>query len=454
MNLLSQLADESGQTVVVVAICMAVIMGFLGLAIDVGHLRYAQRNLQTEADAAAIAAGLEIRICGGTPNCSAMQAAATNSLVENDITGATVVTNCASSASTGLTMSINSPVCALGSADPNAGKSNYVEVVLSKTERTYFARVLGWDNVKLTARAEAERAVGGPCIYALDPSGFSAITIDVGLVSSCGMVDESNSSAALTCLLSATVSVPRIKVTGGGAGLLCGVSPAPIYGAARPTPADPLAYLPTPPLGSCGSTTSSPFVGSPSVLNLTVLNGPVTLYPGTYCGGINIALLANVTFMPGMYILKSNNTGLLGSTVGGMSISLLSTVSGSGVTFYNYGPSGGITFIAPSALGLVGNVSLTAPTSGEYGGMLFMQDPSNTNAATLIASGPWGSKLQGAFYFPNAAVNYAVDGVGAYNILVAKDIHFLAVLGSQFNSDYSTLNSGSPLNGDAAVLVQ
>jgi Flp pilus assembly protein TadG len=454
MKYVEQFAEDSGQTLVVVALCMGVIMGFLGLAIDVGRLRYDQRNLQTAADAAAVAAGLEIRICGNKPNCAAMQAAATAALNENGFTGSTLLTNCASSTSTDLTLTVNSPACALGSNDPNTGKNNYVEVVVAKTERTYFARVLGFDNVKINARAESERAVGGPCIYALDPSGSSAITIDVGLVSTCSMVDESSSSSALTCLLSATVSVPRIKVTGGDAGLLCAILPAPTLRATTPTPADPLAYLPTPSMGACGTSVASPYHGSSSVISITALNGAVTFYPGTYCGGININLLANATFQPGMYIIKSNHTGLLGSTVGGLSINLLSTVTGTGVTFYNDGPSGSISFLAPSVLGLLGSVSLTAPTSGEYGGMLFMQDPGNTTPSTIIASGPWGTKLQGAFYFPNATVNYAVDGVASYNILVAKDIVFLAVLGSSFGNDYTSLDAGSPLGGDSAVLVQ
>jgi hypothetical protein len=107
-------------------------------------------------------------------------------------------------------------------------------------------------------------------------------------------------------------------------------------------------------------------------------------------------------------------------------------------------------------------VSLTAPTSGTYSGILFLQSPSNTTTATIAGSTSWNTKLQGTYYFPNAKVTYALDGLVTYNILVAKDIEFAfltlgagTVGGSQsFNNDYSSLANGSPLSGSGAVLEQ
>ena len=40
------LKDESGQALLLVALSLVVILGFAGLAIDVGQLRYAQLRLQ------------------------------------------------------------------------------------------------------------------------------------------------------------------------------------------------------------------------------------------------------------------------------------------------------------------------------------------------------------------------------------------------------------------------
>jgi hypothetical protein len=74
-----------------------------------------------------------------------------------------------------------------------------------------------------------------------------------------------------------------------------------------PTPADPLASMPTPTVLSCGSSTKSPYHGSASALTIT---GTATLYPDyAYCGGITINNGANVTLQPGTYVLTSTNGG-------------------------------------------------------------------------------------------------------------------------------------------------
>ncbi|WP_245781929.1 pilus assembly protein TadG-related protein [Granulicella pectinivorans] len=452
--------EEGGQALVVVVLAMTVIICFLGLAIDVGHLRYERHRLQSATDAAALAAGLELRICGSVPNCPAMQAAATSAMTENGYTGSTLITNCSSTAGTALTLMVNSPSCALGAKDPNTGSNRYVEVVASETARTYFGQFVGFDYVKLSARAEATRNPGPNCIYALDPSGAQAIAVLVGIAvtSNCGIVDESSSSLAMTCIVGAFISAPKISVTGGTGNLLCGLSTKATKGVPVPTPADPLAYLPAPANanGACGTSTGSPYRGSSTAVNL-LLAGTYVFNPGVYCGGISITagVLMNVTFNPGVYILKQG-PGLLGVTQGGLTItlSLLSNITGTGVTFYNTGPFGGYSITAPAAVGL-SNVNLSAPTSGTYGGMLFMQDKGNTSSGTFVANLLQGSKLEGAFYLPNASVAYGVGAISSnYNILVAKDIAFNVAVASTFGNNYAALGIGSPLNGDAAVLVE
>jgi Flp pilus assembly protein TadG len=460
MRFKNRFGQEDGQALVIVALAMVVIICFLGLAIDVGHLRYERHRLQSATDAAALAAGLELRICGSVPNCPAMQAAAQSAMTENGYSGATLITNCSSAAGTALTLMVNSPSCLLGTKDPNTGSVRYVEVVASETATTYFGQFVGFNHVKLSARAEATRNPGTNCIYALDPSGPQAIAVLValGLNSNCGIVDESTSPLAMTCIVGAFITAPKIAVTGGTGNLLCGLSTKATKGVPPPTPADPLAYLPAPANanGACGTTTSSPYRGSSSAVNI-LLGGTYVFHPGVYCGGISItaALLTNITFTPGVYILKQG-PGLLGVTSGGLNItlSLLSNITGTGVTFYNTGPFGGYSITAPAALGL-SNVNLSAPATGTYGGMLFMQDKGNTSTGTFVANLLQGSKLEGAVYIPNASVAYGVGAISSnYNILVAKDIAFNVAVASTFGNNYAALGIGSPLNGDAAVLVE
>ena len=450
------LREEHGQAIVLGAIAMVALIAILGLAVDTGFMLAQQRKLQNAAESAALAGALEIPVCAGLSNCTALQAAGQSALVENGLNGSTLASSCTGTSGTGLTLTLNNPPCFTGSTDPNAGNTQFVEAIVSQTQPAIFAKMVGIASFPLRARAEAARTGNPNCIYALDQTGANAITVDALAIfsSSCGIVDESSSPNALSCNILASIQATQLKITGGTQSLLCSVYPRPLSGVPRPTPADPLAYLPTPAIPTCGTSTSSPYTGSATPL---LLSGTATLYPGAaYCGGISILPGADVTFSPGTYIIRSG--GLLGLQ-GGISIDLGANVNGTGVTIYNNGPSGGVSFVVTSAT--LGSVTLTAPTSGTYSGVLFAQNAQDTTAAVLIGSASLNSKLEGAFYFPSAHVTTALSGPARYNIVVALDVEIAALtFGSttlnttSFANNYSSLPSGSPLAGSGAVLVQ
>jgi hypothetical protein len=478
MSITRKASDESGQMIILTAFCMIVIIAFLGFAIDVGHFRYVKRNLQSAADAAALAAALEVRICGGTANCPAMQAAAQNAMTENGLTGAAFLTNCSGSDGNGVTLMINNPTCDV-SSDPNGGKLDYVEAIVSEKVPTYFAGILGITSETVAARAEAAR-IGGPCIVALggppggpytdgDNGTSPGISMIAGVLihSRCPIWDESTSKNALECTLTVGVTAPQINVSGGVNGLLgllpslCGLWTTPSnLNVPALSPHDPLSYLqpPSNANNSCGSGGGGTWNGSSSPVNI-LLGGSYTFNPGVYCGGINIAVTlgANVTFNPGTYILRQTYTGLLGTPLlgsGGLNVTVtaLSSIVGPGVTFYNEGGSTNIT--AASAADL-SNFDLSAPTSGEYGGILFFQPSSNTSPDTFVVSAAQGSVFSGAIYAPDATVNYGVTALSStYNPLVARDINFTVAALSEFGDDYSSLSSGTPMDGDDVMLVQ
>jgi hypothetical protein len=474
-KLRSFIREESGQTAILAAVCLVAVISFVGLATDLGNLRYQQRKLQSAADAAALAAGLEFSACGTTNGCTAMQQAAKNSIVENNYTGATFVQNCAAMATSGTTLMLNNPVCETGTSDPNRGNRNYVEVVMKQYQPTYFARIFGFSKIPVAVRAEATRAPA-PCIYALEPNPvvLNAIAVDVAAVinAKCPIVDESKNAYSFGCNVLAGVAATSIHLSGGAEGLLCtgGISPRPETYAPIPTPADPLAYvLQKNPIAIPNTCAQSPLLGLTTIQIL----GTATLNPGRYCGGLVIGPLAHVTFNPGVYILTPSGINLLGLSIpltGGLTITAGAWVQGNGVTFYNAGPTngltGGVSFIAnTNVLGIIksiSNVSLKAPTTGPYAGMLFMQDPSNTSPATVAASILGGVQLEGALYFPTASLAYIGAGNARFNIIVAKDIDFLALDVGQtsyestvFGNDYSQLPGGvSPITPTGAVLVQ
>ena len=68
------------------ALCMTALMGFVALAVDVGLLFRAQRNLQTAADAAAIAGALDYLYNNSTASATT---AADNASTSNGFTNGT-----------------------------------------------------------------------------------------------------------------------------------------------------------------------------------------------------------------------------------------------------------------------------------------------------------------------------------------------------------------------------
>lgn len=427
--------DEAGQAIVVVALALVAILGILGLATDMGYMRCTKRQLQTAADAAAMAGAAELPYSDVTSAAQADSAA----------NGYTNGTN-------GVTVTVNNPPL----AGQHIGNASYVEAIVAKATPTFFAKAFGVRTVTLQARAVAELGSGNNCIFALDPAASAALSVDglASISSQCGIVVESTSSSALSCNLLASISASSIGVVGGVQSFLCSISPGPVTGIATPIPNDPLAYLTKPSVGSCTFTSQQIYnsTNSPS-------SHPSTLNPGVYCGGIQIQPGASVAFNPGVYILTSGG-GKGGLTVDiGTNVTTNTSTSPYGVMFYNYGPIGAITFNFTSFSSGNG-ISLIAPTAGTYEGLLFLQDPGNTNSAQIIGSSSYNTTLEGSYYFPKASVVFAFDGTVRYDILVADKIEFADLtfgLGtfksSGFSKNYTTLATGSPVKGNG-VLVE
>ncbi|HEX3999784.1 MAG TPA: hypothetical protein VHX65_14635, partial [Pirellulales bacterium] len=137
--------------------------------------------------------------------------------------------------------------------------------------------------------------------------------------------------------------------------------------------ADPLAALPLP---TAPATT---------YYDAVVNGASVTLSPGTYIGRIQISGNAHVTLLPGLYYLE-----------GGMSISG-GTVTGTGVTIYD-----SINSISISGSA---SVSLSAPTSGVYQGIVLFQN--RTNIRPISISGSATVNLTGEVYIPDAQFQVA-----------------------------------------------
>src|SRR5580704_12784256 len=143
---MKMLHDESGQVVIISALCLTCLLGFLAFSVDVGLLLRAKRVMQTAADSAAIAGAAEI--ISGTVTTAARADAAQNG-VTNGVNGATVAVH-------------NGP-----STGPHAGNLAYVEVIVSQSQPTFFMRLISRNAMTVTARAVATNVPSPTCIYTL-----------------------------------------------------------------------------------------------------------------------------------------------------------------------------------------------------------------------------------------------------------------------------------------------
>ncbi|MFP5208469.1 MAG: pilus assembly protein TadG-related protein [Acidobacteriota bacterium] len=365
--------DETGQVLVLTTLSMLLLLGFAGMAVDVGMLFHARRNAQIAADAAAVAGALDYKFNAlASSATSAAQSAAT----ANGITDTSYLT-------------VNVPP-----ADgPNKGSAGFVEAMVQVPNPTWFMTLFGFNPVNVTARAVAgPPSPSSACIYVLNPVASEAMQVQGSFLINapgCGVIVDSKSSDALYFGGSAGIlNASWVAVVGGDGGQTGDSSPTPITGAAPIS--DPLGNLegPAPTNGGC-STTGDGYPGEVGSTDTTT-----TTLTGTIKGpGAGNAIcytqpveLNNVTLGSGIYVFENG-------------VSTAGSVTSSGATLDAYG--GTFTTAANTTLNLV------APTSGQTNGIALMEPPTNTNTITLQIGNSTGTfgltgTVTGIIYAPNA----------------------------------------------------
>jgi hypothetical protein len=404
-------AHNRGQIMLLTAMAIIMLLGFVGLAIDISFFYTSKRHMQTAADAAAIAAAKALRNNGtyGSATKAAKDVARLN--------GFDVGAN-------GVTVTAEPPKT---SPYNTAG---YVQVTVARPEPTFFLKVLGFNSMNVSARAISGAEDAPSCIYTLDSSTPSSLNLTGSsqVNMACGVMVGSNSSTALNVSGSASLTASSIGVVGGTQSSK-GISPSPRAHIALC--GDPLASLAPPSSGPLQSATMDKISGTG---NGKGKGKQVTLSPGLYRGGIQVTNNANVRFDQGTYVLAG----------GGLSVTGSSTISGVGVTFYNTtGPAG----YKPISISGDGNSILSAPTSGVFKGILFFQDRAyNGNDSSM--AGDAASTFDGVLYFPTAGLTFTGNSSSSgYTVLIADR---LTVSGnSSIGSNYSSLDHGSPIQASA-----
>jgi hypothetical protein len=416
---------------------LTLLFGVLGLAVDIGWGYFKRQAAQTAADAAALAAASYASdngmACGsGGVMCASSTACGypnVNPPVNNLQIG------CSYAAANGFFNHGSQTVAMTANTTAPPGVTGNTPAYWTKATVTdhvfnLFGAFGGMSafNINASAMAGVTTFGAGACIYALDRTASDAFKISgtAQLVATCGIFVNSSSSGAFSAQGSSQTTSNHILVNG-GASLSNNaiVSPTPTTNAGSQS--DPLSGLAMP-----------TFTSTCDYTNYSVSTA-ITLNPGTYCGGITVQGSGNATFNPGLYILNG----------GGMAFNGGSFERGSNVTFFNtgqYGQSPGpVTFAGGS------NVTLSAPSSGTYQGMLVIQDRNlSYNQNNNFTTGA-GSTITGTLYFPSTSVTYAgASSTGSYTALVAKTIAFTGT--SSFKNDPTGTYTG--LSSTVRSLIQ
>jgi hypothetical protein len=421
----------SGQALLLMTISLIFMFSVVGLSVDLGWAFYLKSRVQTSADAAATAAVVYATNNGDT--CSNVTCG-----VSYTCAGVTPPTNslqsgCLYATTDGppaVTVTMLENDTAIGGSSPQI----WVKATVSTTAHNLFLYGAGYQTANIAASATAgiTTTPAGGCVYVLSPTASSAFYLTgsaVVTVTSCGLRINSNSSTSLVNDSS------TIRALGGGTIRLNGgysnsgtISPAPVSGAGTVT--DPLASLTMPSVANhCDHTNYS--LGSTSA----------TISPGVYCGGIRTSS-SHLTLNPGIYILNGTN--------GGKSLSIdSSTVTAPGVVFFITGQNGytaGPISVTGSSI-----LNMSAPTTGTYRGILFLQDRSTTYAGSNVFDGSSGGTTSGTFYFPTTKLT--ITGTSSTSTKMAYVANTLEVDGSSSLTSDST-GSLTGLARAAAALIQ
>lgn len=365
--------DKGGASAIVFAVTLPILVGFLGLGTEVGFWYMKDREIQTAADIAAYTAALELR--SGSDD-QMVESEASSEAARNGFDTSTAA----------MTLTFLS--------------STLVEVVIVDTQPRLFSALFSDDeNIEITATARAEFQSGGPaCVLALSTIEFDALTFTGNTsvnLTDCNIMSNSGATRSILQTGHSDVTADCVYAVGGidfNDNMSTTECDNPVEGAAELD--DPYIDL-TVPVSPANCTTIPSFTP----------HSTVVLAAGRYCG--DMALKGDVTFSGGEYIFEGDFTANSQADITGTNTTIIMT--GGGELQFNGGAE----------------INLSAPTSGDYSGVLFYQDRASSGLSNTI-NGNSSSSFQGAMYFPTSEVRMLGSGsvAGGCTQLIAYTIYF------------------------------
>lgn len=403
--------DESGQALVMVTLSMTLLLGFLALAVDVGVLFHARRNVQLAADSAAVAGALDFKYNTSQSRAYAAARAAAQ---------ANGISNVATNVQPHLP-----PVNGL-----YAGTSNDIEVIVSQPVNTTLLNFFGVPSVNISGRAVASSGPTDGCIWALKTGGGGGVTLTGGTINATNCNIYDNSAWTET---GGSVSAKKIGIVGAYTDTGGSITPNPPSTGITAV-ANPLNLTaPSPQTGACP--------GGNCVVSVTGSSTPRTLTQGRYTsvsatGGI-------LTFSPGNYTITSflNITGgaiVFGAGTyiieGGLTMTGTTSVTANGVSFYVTGGT--------SITGNGSPMTITAPT----GGLALVEEDSDG----VTITGGSGMTFDGIVYAPTSPLTLTGSGATFSTDLIVGSI---GMTGGTFTStNYAVVTNQNSVLGKLGLV--
>lgn len=418
--------EECGQTLVVTALNLSLLLACVALAVDVGLVFRERRRVQNAADAAATAAALDYHY---NHSVSSAQAAGRAASASN------YYTNNASCPSSSLTcVQVNMPPL----SGPNTAYTAFAEAIVNSPQATSLMGMFGFSSMTVAARAVAGNpAAGQGCMYitgqgpgTLKMKGAYAIegssTCTAGQPQSCGIyVDSTDAAAVKVTGNGGCVNANFFDVAGGYSGHM--TSPTPITTGVGNVAGDPflkqVSTVPQPSNNNCTAGTNSftSLATVSAVTSITTTNvasvsatssKPIVCFTNavTIGNGVNLPGFSSGT-TSATYIFMNGVTIGVGSTVkfgdGGYDSTSNTFTWTSGATMELYG--GTLTQDSNSLLSIYAPTN--QPAQGTTNGIAIWQPPANTNALQ-VQFGSNNETLDGFIYAPGADVTMHDNGGG------------------------------------------
>lgn len=383
--------DQRANTLMIIGFALPFIIGIVGLGVHTMQLTLTKRQLQREADSAALAGAYSLY--QGKSDSAAISSAIKSLQQNNLVPGAS------------RTITPGSHVNGTGTTFTQT-----VHVRLTTSIPTPFMALLGHRSSVVASEARAAVAPGGKfCYFALEEAATTGVRfqgntqLDLG----CGVVTNAKGSSAVIASGSAFVSATPVAAMGG-------VPPATNYAPGTvlmPNHAeiiDPFAdnqYNP-----STSDVSNSACKTGNSWKSISVASGTVatsaTLIAQTGVGGPGcfgtISVQGTLTLAPGTYYLAN------GANSAGLQVGAQGRLICDGCTFVltSTTPNNANSF---STINIHGSaeLDLSPPISGTYEGMTMYRD--NRAAASnqcCTINGNSDSEISGAFYFPKDELTF------------------------------------------------